>query len=184
MIVPASRLLDFDNTSCKTPSTCTEFHRIRFYHPTIPSTGGSLYHRCGWRTTPTRGGLYGCHSCARYPCNGEGQSKGWRLFPGWRCYQRTSGGNTFCLSRPLPRLLMNRFPLGMRGATTLRRRAMTLVSYLPRASRVRKIAVVYERINKDLMQVERWRRYRGRRCDVARRARWRSGSALSLKDFD
>ena len=27
-------------------------------------------------------------------------------------------GNTFCLSQPLPRLLMNRYPLGMREATT------------------------------------------------------------------
>jgi hypothetical protein len=70
----SSRLPDLDNTSCKTPSTCTEFHRIRFHHPTIPSTGGGLYHRCGWRTTPTRGGLYRSYSCARYPCNGEGQS--------------------------------------------------------------------------------------------------------------
>lgn len=61
---------------------------------------------------------------------------------------------------------------------------MTLVSYLPRARQVREIAVVYERIKNDLMQVERWRQYRGRRCDVARRESWRSGSALSLKDFD
>jgi len=71
---PAATGLHLDNTSCKTPSTCTEFHRIRFHHPTIPSTSGGLYHRCGRRTTPTRGGLYGSYSRARYPCNGEGQS--------------------------------------------------------------------------------------------------------------
>jgi hypothetical protein len=70
----SSRLPDLDNTSRKTPSTCTELHCIRFHHPTIPSTSRGLHHRCGRRTTPTRGGLYGSYSCARYPCNGEGQS--------------------------------------------------------------------------------------------------------------
>lgn len=70
----SSRLPDLDNTSCKTPSTRTEFYRIRFRHPTIPSTSSGLYHRCGRRTTPTRGRLYRSYSCARYPRNGEGQS--------------------------------------------------------------------------------------------------------------
>ncbi len=42
----------------------------------------------------------------------------------------------------------------MREATTLRRRAMTLVSYLLRVRQVRKGVVVHGRVNNDLMQAK------------------------------